>query len=90
MEGGCDVTFYGSQEKTVDIDFEVDDDEILEYILEDEKRANHFRAKIGACTGTAREVLDSMKSLDRDAFLADLCRECALLGIEWPVSEGSK
>lgn len=32
-----------------------------------------------------QEVLD-MPSLDRDRFLADLCRECALLGIEWPAS----
>ena len=32
------------------------------------------------------EVADivGMPSLERDAFLADLCRECALLGIEWP------
>ncbi len=28
----------------------------------------------------------AMPSLDRDAFLADLCRECALLGVEWPAS----
>ena len=27
-----------------------------------------------------------LPSLDRDRFLADLCRECALLGIEWPAS----
>lgn len=27
-----------------------------------------------------------MPSLDRDRFLADLCRECSLLGIDWPAS----
>lgn len=34
---------------------------------------------------TVQEIV-SMPSLDRDRFLADLCRECALLGIEWPAS----
>lgn len=32
------------------------------------------------------ETIVGLPSIDRDTFLADLARECALLGVEWPPS----
>lgn len=79
------MTLYASGYKEVDVDLEIEDEEIIQYIREDEKRLAMYRENLKGCGGgTAREILDSMTGLDRDAFLADLCRECALLRIEWP------
>ncbi len=81
------MTLYANGYKEVEVDLEIEDDEILDYIRQDEGRLASFRAFLGSpATGTPRELLDSMSGLDRDAFLADLCRECALLGIEWPAN----
>lgn len=81
------MTLYTHIQTEVDVDVEVGDNEILEYIHESPARLAEFRGKLGVSPfATAREMLDSMKGLDRDAFLADLARECALLGIDWPSS----
>lgn len=80
------MTLYANGYKEVEVDLEIEDDEIIEYIQESHDRLEKFRKALGGDFGTAREFLDGLPSLDRDRFLADLCRECALLGIDWPSS----
>jgi hypothetical protein len=83
------MTFYGQESKEMEFDYEIEDDEILEYIQEDRKRLQRFRAQLEVDplpSVNARSIMDNLKPIDRDAFLADLARECALLGVEWPPS----
>ncbi len=65
-------------------------DDLEESLAEAEGDADAFESQLDAVMQEAEdrqplvaEVME-MPSLDRDRFLSDLCRECALLGIEWP------
>lgn len=75
------------------VNIEIDAATVLDWILEESDRKNYFlnallidnEETITAPPSHARQIAE-MPSLERDRFLADLCRECALLGIEWPAS----
>ena len=63
--------------------------EIIDWIQDDADRRNHVLGQLLPDEPTVAEVREidaivAMPSLERDAFLAELCRECALLGVEWP------
>lgn len=78
---------YLKGEETVEVMFSAR--EIMTWIEEDDARLDYFRHNLLDEEDrpeplTMTEQITSMPSIERDAFLADLARECALLGIEWP------
>jgi hypothetical protein len=78
------MTFYVCKEVETELSAEVDDDEIIEYIMESEERIAHYREAIGVDASLAATELADLPSLDRDQFIQALREEFRVRGFAWP------
>jgi hypothetical protein len=79
------MTYYTHVSKDIDVDVEIEDNDILDYIYEDAKRREWFMNKLQEeqLIPYPRDIAD-MSTIERDQFMKELREQFTLLKLDWP------
>jgi hypothetical protein len=79
------MTYYTHVSKDIDVDVEIEDNNILDYIYEDAKRREWFMNKLQEeqLIPYPRDIAD-MPTIERDQFMKELREQFTLLKLDWP------
>lgn len=75
---------YSTKDVEVEVTAEIEDDEILEYLHENEEAKRYIMDGLGITDTSAPQSVAELPSIERDQFMKELREQFRLLKLEWP------